>query len=159
MTLTSLGAQKLGLKPEFGPETILSTAARNAGKPVSELEGMEKQIQIMDSVPEAAQIAAMEQTLDETSKLGETLTPMLEAWSSGDTDGLVRIMNEGIDKQPELYKAMFVDRNAKWADWVSARMLKPGIVFMAVGAGHLAGRDSVQAYLAKKGINAERVTR
>jgi uncharacterized protein YbaP (TraB family) len=28
---------------------------------------------------------------------------------------------------------------------------------MAVGAGHLAGKDSVQDYLAKKGLKAERV--
>ena len=36
-------------------------------------------------------------------------------------------------------------------------MAKPGTVFVAVGAGHLAGADSVQAYLAKHNLKAERV--
>jgi uncharacterized protein YbaP (TraB family) len=120
---------------------------------------MEHQIKIFDTLPEAAQITAMGETLDEMSRLGQTFSPMLDAWASGDTEGLVRIMNEGVEKQPELYKAMFPDRNAKWADWVSARMASPGPVFMAVGAGHLAGKDSVQSYLAKKGIKTEKVTR
>jgi uncharacterized protein YbaP (TraB family) len=36
-------------------------------------------------------------------------------------------------------------------------MEQPGTVFMAVGAGHLAGKDSVQDLLAKKGIKSEKV--
>ena len=48
-------------------------------------------------------------------------------------------------------------RNARWADWVSARMAQPGTVFVAVGAGHLAGKGSVQALLGEKGLKVERV--
>jgi uncharacterized protein YbaP (TraB family) len=36
-------------------------------------------------------------------------------------------------------------------------MKTPGTVFVAVGAGHLAGGASVQAELAKRGLKAERV--
>jgi uncharacterized protein YbaP (TraB family) len=36
-------------------------------------------------------------------------------------------------------------------------MDQPGTVFLAVGAGHLAGNGSVQDMLAKKGFKAERV--
>ena len=158
MTLTALGAQKLGLKPEFGPEGILVKAAKANGKTVGELEGVEKQLSILDGLPEATQIAAMNETLSEMSKLGEKFTPMLNAWSTGDTEGLVKLMEEGEDKLPEFRKVMFTDRNAKWADWVSQRMQKPGVVFMAVGAGHLTGKDSVQSFLAQKGLKAERVT-
>jgi uncharacterized protein YbaP (TraB family) len=157
MTLTSLGAQKLGLKPEFGPEGILLKAAKAGGKSVGELEGVEKQLSIMDALPEATQIAAMGETLEEMPKLGQKFAPMLDAWSSGDTDRLVKLLDEGEETLPEFRKAMFTDRNAKWADWVSARMQKPGVVFMAVGAGHLTGEDSVQSFLARKGIKAERV--
>ena len=49
-------------------------------------------------------------------------------------------------------------RNARWADWVAARMAQPGTVFVAVGAGHLAGKGSVQTLLAEKGLKAERVS-
>ena len=157
MTLTSMGAQRLGLKPEFGPEAILMKAAKERGTTIGELEGIERQLSIFDRLPEAAQIASMEETLGDMPKLGEKLQPLLNAWTSGDTEGLVRLLDEGADKQPELRKAMFTDRNAEWAEWVSERMQKPGTVFMAVGAGHLGGKDSVQSFLAKKGLKAERV--
>jgi uncharacterized protein len=158
MTLVGLQAQKIGLNPEHGPEKILSTAAKAKGMKVGELEGMDYQLNMIDSIPEDAQVSMLDATLDEFEKIGETLAPMLTAWSSGDTEGLVEIMNESIEEDPEAYKWMFSDRNAKWAEWIDARMDKPGTVFLAVGAGHLAGKDSVQDYLAKKGIKSERVT-
>jgi uncharacterized protein YbaP (TraB family) len=40
---------------------------------------------------------------------------------------------------------------------VRERLHKPGTVFVAVGAGHLAGKGSVQAQLAAAGISAQRV--
>jgi uncharacterized protein YbaP (TraB family) len=66
-------------------------------------------------------------------------------------------MNEALSKSPELSKLLLADRNARWADWIQKRLEKPGAVFMAVGAGHLGGKGSVQEYLAKKGLKAVRV--
>lgn len=157
MTLTALGAQKLGFTGEHGPEAVITKAAKASGKPVSELEGMDFQLSMFDKMPEAQQIALLGQTLDSLSKLGEVFPSMNSAWANGDTDKLVTIMNEGMGKTPELYKVMLTDRNATWADWIGQRMEKPGVVFMAVGAGHLAGKDSVQDYLAKKGLKSTRV--
>jgi uncharacterized protein YbaP (TraB family) len=157
MTLVSVGAMKLGLKPEHGPETILTKAAKATGKSISGVETVEGQIGILDGMPEATQVKALAHTVDQMAKLGETFTPMVNAWSSGDTGALVKLMNEGMAEDPAVYKAMLTDRNAKWAEWINTRMAKPGTVFMAVGAGHLAGKDSVQDYLAKKGLKAERV--
>ncbi|HEY0114242.1 MAG TPA: TraB/GumN family protein, partial [Allosphingosinicella sp.] len=41
--------------------------------------------------------------------------------------------------------------------WLAQRMERPGTVLFAVGAGHLAGRDSVQSMLAARGIQARRI--
>jgi uncharacterized protein YbaP (TraB family) len=78
-------------------------------------------------------------------------------WASGDTDRLAAQLNEDLRTTPRLAQLLLTDRNARWADWIAARLDKPGTVFVAVGAGHLAGSDSVQAMLAKKGLRAERV--
>ena len=48
-------------------------------------------------------------------------------------------------------------RNRNWADWIEQSMGQPGNVFVAVGAGHLAGPDSVQAVLAQRGLTVQRV--
>jgi uncharacterized protein YbaP (TraB family) len=52
---------------------------------------------------------------------------------------------------------LITDRNVAWAKWVKARLDKPGTVFVAVGAGHLAGTGSVQDQLATAGVVSKRV--
>lgn len=159
MAITSLAAQKLGLKPEHGPETTISKAAKATNKPIGELEGAEFQLSLFDDMPEDQQIKFLDQTLDSLGKIEETMAPMLTAWATGDTNGLVKIMNDGIDENPELYDLLFTKRNANWAEWIDERLDRPGTVFLAVGAGHLAGQGSVQDMLEKRGIKTARVAR
>ena len=58
---------------------------------------------------------------------------------------------------PGLAKVLLIDRNKTWASWIRARLDRPGTVFMAVGAGHLGGKGSVQDQLATKGVKSSRV--
>lgn len=157
MTLASAGAQKMGLTGEHGPETILTKAAKDAGKPVSELEGAEKQLAMFDALSEEHQVKLLNESVEQFSKLEETFASMIAAWSDGDIDELAEQIKEGVGDDKVLYDMMFTTRNANWAEWIDARMDKPGTVFMAVGAGHLAGPDSVQALLKAKGHEAARV--
>jgi uncharacterized protein YbaP (TraB family) len=48
-------------------------------------------------------------------------------------------------------------RDKNWADALAKRLDRPGTVFVAVGAGHLVGPDSVQKMLAAKGLKVTRV--
>ncbi|RYY38693.1 MAG: TraB/GumN family protein, partial [Sphingomonadales bacterium] len=97
-------------------------------------------------------------TLNDYDKTAANLDKMVATWSAGDPVALGETMNEGMRDTPEVAKVLLTDRNARWAEWIEARMAKPGTVFLAVGAGHLAGNDSVQAYLAKRNLTATRVT-
>ena len=56
-----------------------------------------------------------------------------------------------------MMQALLTNRNKAWAQWLKARLDTPGTVFVAVGAGHLGGKDSVQAYLARGGVATQRV--
>jgi uncharacterized protein YbaP (TraB family) len=85
------------------------------------------------------------------------MAEMVDEWAKGDPDALAKTMNDSLKDSPEVAKTLLTDRNARWATWIKERMAKPGTVFIAVGAGHLAGNDSVQAQLAKQGIKAERI--
>ena len=53
--------------------------------------------------------------------------------------------------------ALLARRNANWARWVKGRLDKPGTVMVAVGAGHLAGDQSLVAILEKQGVKVTRV--
>jgi uncharacterized protein len=149
--------QRLGLSPEHGPEMVLSAAARERGIEIGELEGIEWQFNMFDAMADEQQIAMLRQALDTLDDMGEQLTPMLAAWSTGDVDSLVAMMNRTLTESPELYRMLFTDRNATWAAWIEERMTRPGTVFIAVGAGHLAGDHSVLNLLEARGLTTERV--
>ncbi|MCG8505796.1 MAG: TraB/GumN family protein, partial [Sphingomonadales bacterium] len=46
--------------------------------------------------------------------------------------------------------------NRRWVPRIEALLATPGVHFVAVGAGHLVGPDSVIKMLAARGIAAER---
>src|SRR5437763_1368623 len=58
---------------------------------------------------------------------------------------------------PELKQALIKQRNANWSKWIQQRMTQPGEIMIAVGAGHLAGPDSVIALLQRDGYRVRRV--
>ncbi|RYE02498.1 MAG: TraB/GumN family protein [Sphingomonadales bacterium] len=148
---------KLGYDPESGAERTISAAARAANKPLIGLETVEQQLGYFDTLPESLQMKYLVSTLNDYDKTGAMLDKMVTQWSAGDPVALGETMNEGMRENPELGKLLLADRNARWAEWIEKRMAKPGTVFVAVGAGHLAGGDSVQDYLAKRRLTATRV--
>lgn len=56
-----------------------------------------------------------------------------------------------------MHAALLTDRNIRWSRWIARRMRMPGKVLVAVGAGHLAGRESVVAMLRRAGLSVRRV--
>jgi uncharacterized protein YbaP (TraB family) len=157
MTLTMVSLTKLGYQPDNGPEKVLTAAAEAAGKPVVGLETVEQQFGYLDGLSEPAQIEMLRSTVEEADEAATMFAEMVSDWSKGDDQGLAGLMNEGFEDSPELQRVLLTERNARWADWIDARLAKPGTVFIAVGAGHLAGPDSVQADLAKHHIAVTRV--
>ena len=109
------------------------------------------------NLSDKAQLQFLESTVDELPTLDKQMASMVDEWARGDPEALAREMNDELKSSPEVARVLLVDRNRNWAQWIKQRMTKPGTVFIAVGAGHLAGPDSVQAQLAKLGLKAERV--
>jgi len=155
--LSAAPLRQLGYDEKDGAEAVLTAAAKAGGKHVTGLETAREQLGYFDRLPMPAQRALLVDTLDDLPGAGETIDRMVASWSAGDADGIARLMNEDLSRSPELADALLARRNAKWADWLAKRMKAPGTVFVAVGAGHLAGNAGVQAELAKRGLKAERV--
>jgi uncharacterized protein YbaP (TraB family) len=157
LAVTVAAVQRAGLAGQNGAEMTLSAAARTRNMPVGELEGFEFQMRLLDGIPEELQLVQLRGTLRELGRLQQVLVPALAAWSSGDLDALDRALDDPASNDPRLRRIFLGQRNEAWARWISERLARPGTVFIAVGAGHLAGRDSVQAALAEAGLRAERV--
>jgi uncharacterized protein YbaP (TraB family) len=156
MMLTMLDFADLGLGPDNGAEAVLRRAA--SGKTLGAVETVDGQLGMFAAMSEAEQVAMLEDGLKEDGAAirGEVET-MLAAWSKGDADAVAALIRKTDATSPALYKALFPDRNAKWAAWIDQRLDRPGTVFLAVGAGHLAGKDSVQQFLKRRGIASTRV--
>lgn len=148
---------KEGFDPNSGVDKKIKDAAQKDGKKLVGLETAEQQLGFLADMPEPLQIRFLASGLEDMDKGKEMIDRMMAAWTEGKPDDLAKLMNEGMDKVPEVNKILLADRNGRWAEWIDQRMKQPGTVFMAVGAGHLAGKDSVQDYLAKKNMKAVRV--
>jgi uncharacterized protein YbaP (TraB family) len=157
MTLSVLPLTKLGYDPEQGAEKLLTKFAKADGKPVSGLETLEEQLGFFDQLPDTQQVAFLNSVVKDLDKLGPTLDKMVGLWAKGDPDGLAVVMNDSLAATPELAAMLLYERNERWADQIKTRMDKPGTVFIAVGAGHLAGEKSVQDYLKDRGLTATRI--
>ena len=148
---------KLGYDAASGPEKVLAAAAGAAGKPVVGLETAEQQLGFFDGLSTAAQVKFLTASVDELPKLPAEMARMVGSWSRGDPAALAAVLNDSLAESPEVARVLLFDRNRTWAGWIAERMARPGTVFVAVGAGHLAGRQAVQAQLRARGLTAERV--
>ncbi|GAA4036509.1 TraB/GumN family protein [Sphingomonas rosea] len=157
MMLAALGMQKVGKTGEQGAEAVITEAAKAAGKPVDQLETVEYQMQLFDQLPEPEQVKMLEYTAATFGDMEKTFARMTKAWNDGDSDGLAAMMNETENQSPAMHRLLLTGRNENWAKWIENRLKEPGTVFVAVGAGHLAGKGSVQDQLAKTGVKTERV--
>jgi uncharacterized protein YbaP (TraB family) len=156
ITLSVVAMQKSGFDPNSGVEKQLTAAAKVSNKPIAGLETMEFQLGLFDTLPEAEQITFLVETAKLIDEVASTTDKMVAMWASAETDSLGQLMNEGLTSRT-LYDALLTKRNANWAKWIAARMAQPGVTFMAVGAGHLAGPTSVQNLLPAYGLSATRV--
>lgn len=146
---------KLGYETGNAPEAVLTAAAKAAGKPVAGLETPQQQLGYFAGLSEPAQLSLLSETIKELPTVSTTIGKMVDDWSHGRPDALADDMNDSLKGSPEVARVLLTDRNQRWADWIQRRMGKPGTVFIAVGAGHLAGPNSVQAELAKRGLKVE----
>jgi uncharacterized protein YbaP (TraB family) len=157
VSLTMLHLMKDGLSADEGVEKLLEKSAKAASKPVGSLETMEFQLSLFDALPQAEQVRMLEDGLKNKEFANGNLDDIVAAWGKGDAEGVAKIINKTDNDSPLLYKKLLSERNVNWAGWVQQRLATPGVTFVAVGAAHLAGPDSVQAVLAKRGIRAARV--
>lgn len=153
LTLSVAPLLKAGLDPAQGVDKQLRTQMSQAGKPVLGLETAEQQIQFLADLPAPIQVAFLRDTLRDIDKDKDELLTLIGAWKQGDVAAIAKLENDELKNQePALYRQLLVQRNINWAGKIRDLLKQRGTVFIAVGAAHLAGPDSVQSQLAKLGI-------
>jgi uncharacterized protein YbaP (TraB family) len=159
VALALLGPQfgAMDLRQEEGVEMKLRARFAAAGKPIGQLETNQEQLRFFDALPESAQRALLLGTLESPAAVSKQFGGMLSAWGRGDVAAIARSFNAEMAGTPAMSELLLKQRNANWTRWIEGRMRQPGTVMVAVGAGHLAGADSVQEMLQKRGLKVTRV--
>jgi hypothetical protein len=80
-----------------------------------------------------------------------------QAWISGDTGQMEKIMQEQTSDAVEFAKAMVEDRNLHMADVAEQFLKGKEKAFVVVGAGHMVGQGGVVRILQKRGYRVEQV--
>ena len=159
MMLSVLPMVKAGYEPNTGIDMVLLAQAKKGNKQVKGLESLEQQVHLLADVPEPEQVTMLHKDLAELDKSTAQMKDLVAAWQKGDVEKIGSIDNQELaERFPAVYKRMVVDRNQRWADTLDGVLKDPGTktVFVAVGAAHLAGPDSVIAMLEKSGWKVER---
>ena len=153
----SAGRSK-GLKTAKGADVVLRETADAQGKPVTGLESVDFQLAMFDRMPARPAPAAPAGASAGTSQTVAALIGRLQtSWNRGEQGLFVAMIDQMRRTSPDSYRIMFTDRNSHWAGWIADRLDRPCTVFVAVGAAHLVGRDSVQAKLAALGVHSARL--
>lgn len=150
-------AEDAALVPENGVEARLTAAFAAADKPVGGLETARSQLMLFETLDPATQRALLVHAAENAPDAVAEVRRMTAAWSRGDVAALERLINEDVDAAPAARAAIITSRNRAWSRWVEKRMERPGTLLVAVGAGHLVGKDGVPALLEAKGFKVERV--
>lgn len=155
--IASASARAAGASRDAGLETRLAGRFQSRGKPQRAFESLEGQLALFDQLSEADQRALLTATLADIGNPARGYRATLDAWASGDTNRIAASVNPLFGDRPMLEEKLLTGRNRRWAAWIAGRMRQPGTLFVAVGAGHLAGPKSVIAMLRARGLAVQRV--
>jgi len=156
LTLSVAPLTRAGYDPQSGVELVLKARADAAGKPVHGFETIDKQVRILAGMAEPEQLAFLASILESYEEATVELDRMVEAWAAGDVATLNAVAVEEMRTEtPELYEALLVRRNTDWVGQIQTLLEGSGTIFIAVGAAHLVGEDSVQEILKARGVAVE----
>ena len=148
---------RLGFFPNYGVDSYLITKAKAQKKSIVELEGVDEQVKLMDSLTDKENLMLFKGTLDalETGLTGEQVRGMVAAWQAGDPKGILEVARRYNEKVPG---AREFERKFIWARHDAMASKIEGYLnqsherhFIAVGALHLAGPEGLVELLKKRG--------
>lgn len=161
--LMAAAGMQAGYTPDAGIDAHLIARARAAGKRVVEIESVELQMAVFESMKPAEQALFVKQAVEVIRRgaAGAVFDTIARLWREGDTEGLEALERLGLENEPmaaAFMKRTIRDRNPAMADAV-VRLLDAGDpALIAVGAAHLAGPDSVVDLLQRRGYSVRQVS-
>jgi uncharacterized protein YbaP (TraB family) len=158
LLVSAAASSDLALSSDDAPEAVLARRFARAGKPVRGLETIDGQLGLFDRLPEADQRDLLAQSVREAHDAARLFSDLHRAWANGDLAKLESQFLAPLAQSPILWRTLLDQRNRRWAALLDRDLSEQGgTAFVAVGAGHLLGEDSLQARLTGLGWRVERI--
>lgn len=130
-------------------EVVLSEEFKKQDKPVSGLETMNDQMKYLDEMPLDVQVDMLLEAIDNPSQGCEMLSSLVSEYRKQNLNRLMELMRQDEDTEEQL-DILLDQRNQNWIAKIEDFIANEK-VFIAVGAGHLAGPQGVINLLRKEG--------
>ena len=157
MALSQAQIMNLGYDPGQGADVTLQHEAEADGKPIKTFETASEQLGFISGLPEDFAAEMLVSTVKELDRGSQQIDALETAWRKGDAKAIEKIGFADMRKEaPGFYEGFIVKRNTAWVKTIETMMQGSGTAFVAVGAGHLVGPDSVPAKLQADGFKVER---
>ena len=158
ITVSVAAIQAQGYDAAAGVDGIVTSEARDEGDDILHLETASEQVRILASLDEDEMLANFDVTLEQLENFDTMAAEMLEAWRTGDEDKLAAIFVADLKaSSPDAFEKILAARNRNWAEQAVAFLADDEDYFIAVGAGHLVGEDSLIDLLERRGLKARRI--
>ncbi|HYG16819.1 MAG TPA: TraB/GumN family protein [Bacteroidia bacterium] len=131
-------------------EVELTKLARAQGKEVKEVETLEGQLSLFDTIPEHIQAKELLRVVREWNKEKQTFNGLVQMYRSQDFDKSVAFMHAHMGNMVEYKDILLDNRNQEWIAKIKTMAAEKPTLF-AFGAGHLGGDKGLVELLKKEG--------
>lgn len=155
MTLSVPAFRRSGFDPALGLDKHFFDRAQADKREVRGLETVAYQVDRLDGLPLAVQIAMLKAVLSDVDTQVAAVGQIVGAWRTGDEQALERMLLQEFRESPDVYQRLLVERNQAWVPKIAACTAEPRPCLVVVGGAHLVGPDSVVALLRRAGFTVE----
>jgi hypothetical protein len=142
---------KAGFSSFDGVDHVIEQEAKSRGAAFAYFETIDDQLSYFARLDQATETAYLKSTVEGVLEQPNLPLDLLNAWASGDTAKLAKLIDEGFKEVPQLRSQLIVARNRKWLPQLRRMLASDKTHFVTVGVGHLVGKDSLVALLRAKG--------
>jgi len=161
LSLVMGSMQAYGFNPGYATDLYLIELARNLNKTIGELESIDYQLKLFDSIPPKEQLDFLDETLKSLEKgqmEGDTQA-LVDAWLASNAHALQQQSLKSMRESPRsarwMQQKLFTERNQLMAASIDRLLAEGHQPFVAIGALHLTGADGVPALLEKRGFRVK----
>ena len=133
-----------------GVEEELMKVAKTQKKEIKGLETMEFQAGVFDSIPYEEQAKELLQSIDSMASNKKSFNTMMQVYKNQQINEIENLFSKSESGMENHQDLLLNNRNKNWLAQLKS-IMKTNPVFVAVGAGHLVGKQGLIALLRKEG--------